>query len=163
MLSPMIAQPRGRRIKPRPNSAAATIPRFFSLSIDSRPTFVILNARISTIYRRREDEEEKKRRRVQYMDFSLLRIERKITAERQKCTHWKIDGGIISRCCKFVILSFFFFYVYNSRKRVTVDFDSMQFYFCALMRLQFSIPQRSVQRRGESYVLIYGIQFEIQL
>lgn len=84
----------GERIKPRPNSAAATIPRFFPLSIDSRPTFVILNARISTIYRRREDEEEKKRRRMRARIRISLFSEfesRKIVAERQKCTHWKID------------------------------------------------------------------------
>lgn len=45
--------------------------------------------------------------------------------------------GIISRC--FVVLSFFFIF----RENVMVDIDSVQFYF-VLMRLQFSIPERSV-------------------
>lgn len=35
---------------------------------------------------------------------------------------------------------FLFFYI---RENVTVDIDSVQFYF-VLMRLQFSIPERSV-------------------
>lgn len=130
-------------MKPRPNSAA-TIPRFFSLDWFAThfSSAVILNARISTIYRQRH-------KMMTYRED--MDAFRKINV----CIRKKAIKRVISKRCKFPFP--FFFLRTNSRKRVTIDLDPVQqFYFVLTIRL--------TTWKKKLYVPIYGTrQREIQL
>lgn len=141
--SPTIPFFKERGMKPRPNSAA-TIPRFFSLDWFAThfSSAVILNARISTIYRQRH-------KMMTYRED--MDAFRKINV----CIRKKAIKRVISKRCKFPFP--FFFLRTNSRKRVTIDLDPVQqFYFVLTIRL--------TTWKKKLYVPIYGTrQREIQL
>lgn len=130
-------------MKPRPNSAA-TIPRFFSLDWFATHflSAVILDARISTIYRQRH-------KMMAYRED--MDAFRKINV----CIRKKAIKRVISKRCKFPFP--FFFLRTNSRKCVTIDLDPVQqFYFVLTIRL--------TTWKKKLYVPIYGTrQREIQL
>lgn len=130
-------------MKPRPNSAA-TIPRFFSLDWFATHflSAVILDARISTIYRQRD---------------AMMAYREDMDAFRKinVCIRKKAIKRVISKRCKFPFP--FFFLRTNSRKCVTIDLDPVQqFYFVLTIRL--------TTWKKKLYVPIYGTrQREIQL
>lgn len=141
--SPTIPLFKERGMKPRPNSAA-TIPRFFSLDWFAThfPSAVILNSRISTIYRQRD---------------AMMAYREDMDAFRKinVCIRKKAIKRVISKRCKFPFP--FFFLRTNSRKCVTIDLDPVQqFYFVLTIRL--------TTWKKKLYVPIYGTrQREIQL
>ena len=143
--SPTIPLFKERGMKPRPNSAA-TIPRFFSLDWFAThfSSAVILNARISTIYRQRH-------KMMAYRED--MDAFRKIGIN--VCIRKEAIKRVISKRCKFPFP--FFFLRTNSRKRVTIDLDPVQqFYFVLTIRL--------TTWKKKLYVSIYGTrQREIQL
>lgn len=141
--SPTIPLFKERGMKPRPNSAA-TIPRFFSLDWFATHflSAVILDARISTIYRQRD---------------AMMAYREDMDAFRKinVCIRKKAIKRVISKRCKFPFP--FFFLRTNSRKCVTIDLDPVQqFYFVLTIRL--------TTWKKKLYVPIYGTrQREIQL
>ena len=133
--SPTIPFFKERGMKPRPNSAA-TIPRFFSLDWFATHflSAVILDARISTIYRQRD---------------AIMAYREDMDAFRKinVCIRKKAIKRVISKRCKFPFP--FFFLRTNSRKCVTIDLDPVQqFYFVLTIRL--------TAWKKKLYVPIYG-------